>query len=44
MDIDDWYVLPGIESVLAERVVHDRQLNGDFASYSDLTGFLVLEK
>jgi len=37
MDIEDWDVLPGIGSVLAERIVHDRQLNGDFASFLDLT-------
>lgn len=37
MDIEDWDVLPGIGPVLAERIVRDRQLNGDFASFSDLT-------
>ena len=36
MNIEDWDVLPGIGPVLAERIVHDRQLNGDFTSFSDL--------
>ena len=37
MDIVDWDGLPGIGPVLAERIVRDRQLNGDFASFSDLS-------
>ena len=36
MNIEDWDVLPGIGPVLAERIVHDRQLNGDFTSFLDL--------
>src|SRR6266545_1509186 len=37
MDIEDWDVLPGIGPVLAERILHDRQLNGDFTSFLDLS-------
>ena len=37
MGRDDWDILPGIGPVLAERIIHDRQLNGDFASFSDLS-------
>jgi competence protein ComEA len=37
--IEDWDVLPGIGPVLAESMVHDRQLNDVFASFPDLTRF-----
>ncbi len=36
LDMDDWESLPGIGPALALRIVKDRQINGDFASLSDL--------
>ncbi len=36
MDQDDWDALPGIGPQLAERIVYDRQINGDFKAVEDL--------
>jgi len=36
MDRDDWDALPGIGPQLAERIVSDRQINGDFKTIEDL--------
>jgi competence protein ComEA len=36
MDRDDWDALPGIGPRLAERIINDRQINGDFKTIDDL--------
>lgn len=36
MNMEDWECLPGIGPALASRIVKDRQINGDFASVSEL--------
>jgi len=36
MDQEDWESLPGIGPKLAERIMRDRQLNGDFGSLDGL--------
>lgn len=36
MERDDWDALPGIGPKLAERIVYDRQINGDFKTIEDL--------
>jgi competence protein ComEA len=36
MDKDDWDALPGIGPQLAERIVYDRQINGEFKTIEDL--------
>ncbi len=36
MERDDWDALPGIGPKLAERIIKDRQINGDFKTIEDL--------
>lgn len=36
MEREDWDALPGIGPLLAERIVLDRQINGDFEGVEDL--------